>query len=540
MDYDTIKQSSFSRKTVFLCLLSIGIIGLLVRLYFEPQIPLTGDSSYYFVYAADTSLTGKLSESYYLTNSGWPMFLSILFSSTKLDDPFFLMELQRFSSIIISTVTIVPMYFLCRRFFNPECSLIGSSLFAFEPYIITNSSLGITEPLFLFLGISSLVLFLNNNHKLIYSSFAIAGLFTLVRFEGMIFFVIISVLFLVKYRHKKRIFFQYPLLFAIYALVLLPVAYSNLETHDRDGFFDELFAVSEYSYTHFVQGTPEIGDPIYGDTKEPNMQKFLVIGTTSMLKFIGLLLVPISVFFAAVGLVLIIKNKKNIKIDYAIITIILTSIIMLLPAYYAYGRGAEDVRFVFMILPLIILISLYGINKWKIKRKKLMTVFMIIAIILASFVFLDFKKINYDYDKEVFSITKFLVSKTNAINGDSADIKYRSASAIIVNWPNLPLITCGSNVCAEEAGAGAIKIERLIKIPTSNEKSLIEFIDSAKDKGLTHLAVDGREHQPEFLRDVFYHDEKHPYLEKIYDSSELGMKYHVKIYEIDFVRIYEN
>ena len=56
---------------------------------------------------------------------------------------------------------------------------------------------------------------------------------------------------------------------------------------------------------------------------------------------------------------------------------------MLLPAFYTYGRGSEDVRFVFMILPLIILISLYGINKWKIKRKNLVIVFMIIAIILA-------------------------------------------------------------------------------------------------------------------------------------------------------------
>jgi hypothetical protein len=73
-----------------------------------------------------------------------------------------------------------------------------------------------------------------------------------------------------------------------------------------------------------------------------------------------------------------------------------------------------------------------------------------------------------------------------------------------------------------------------------DEKSLIEFIDSSQDKGLAHLAVDGREHQPEFLKDVFYHDERYPYLEKIYDSSELGMKYHVKIYEIDFVRIYGN
>ena len=530
MHYDIIKESRFGRKAVFLCLLSIGIVGLLVRLYFEPFVTLTGDATNYFVYAADTSLTGKLSETYFLTNNGWPMFLSILFSSTKLDDPFFLMELQRFSSIIISAVTIIPVYFLCRRFFNPQCSLIGSSLFAFEPHIITNSSLGIAEPLFLFLGISSLVLFLNNNHKLIYGSFAIAGLFTLIRFEGMFFFVIISMMFLIKYRHKKRIFVQYPILFAIYVLILLPVAYSNLETHDRDGFLDELFSVGGYSYTHFVQGTPEIGDPLYGDTEDSNMYKFLVIGMTSMVKFLGLFLIPISVFFVSVGLVLIIKNKKNIKIDYTIITIILTSIIMLLPAFYTYGRGSEDIRFVFMSLPLIILISLYGINKWKIKRKNLMTVFLITAIILVSFIFLNSEKIDRDYEKEVFSISKFITSKTGVINGDSADIRYRTASGLVINWPNLPAATLGET-----------HLDRtLIRVSTSNEKSLLEFIDASKDKGLTHLAVDGREYQPEFLRDAFYYDERYPYLKIIYDSSELGMKYHVKIYEIDFVRMYEN
>ena len=528
MNYDTIKEFHFDRKAVFLCLLLIGIIGLLGRLYFEPYIILTGDATNYFVYAADTSLTGKLSEVYYLTNNGWPMFLSILFSSTKLDDPFFLMELQRFSSIIISTITIIPVYFLCRRFFNPACSLVGSSLFAFEPHIIINSSLGITEPIFLFLGISSLVLFLSNNHKLIYCSFAIAGLFTLIRFEGMLFFIIISVMFLVKYRHKKRIFVQYPILFAIYALILLPIAYSNLETHDRDGFLDELFAASGYSYTTFVQGAPDIGESGSGD----NAYTFLVTGTMNMIKFLGLLSVPISIFFASVGLVLIIKNKKNIKIDYAIITVVLTSIIMLLPAFYTYGRGAEDVRFVFIVLPLIILISLYSINKWKIKRKNLMVVFMIVAIVVASFIFLDFKKIDHDYEEEVFSITKFITSKTSVINGDSVDIRYRSASGLIVNWPNLT---------PDDITPGATHLDRtLIKIPISDEKSLFEFIDLSKDKGLTHLAVDGGEDQPEFLRDVFYHDERYPYLKIIYQSSELGMQYHVKIYEIDYVRMYGN
>ena len=76
MRYDIIKESRFDRKAIFLVLLSIGIIGLLVRLYFEPQTPLTADATNYFVYAADTSLTGKLPEIYYLTNNGWPMSVS--------------------------------------------------------------------------------------------------------------------------------------------------------------------------------------------------------------------------------------------------------------------------------------------------------------------------------------------------------------------------------------------------------------------------------------------------------------------------------
>ena len=229
------------------------------------------------------------------------------------------------------------------------------------------------------------------------------------------------------------------------------------------------------------------------------------------------------------GVVLIIKNKKNLKNDFQIVTIVLVSLTMLIPAFYAYARGSEDVRFLFMVFPLLVLISLYGISKWKIKNHHFMMVGIIVAIILTSFIFLDSKKIDYDYEKEVFSITKFITSKTGVINGDSADIKYRKASQIIVNWPDLP------------ATKDMVHVEReLIKIPTSDEKSLIEFIDSSKDKGLTHLAVDGREHQPEFFRDVFYHDERYSYLKIIYDSSNLGMTYHVKIYEIDYVRMYEN
>ena len=178
-----------NKKGIFVSLSIIGIIGLFLRLYFEPQTALTGDSTNYFVYGVDTSLKGKLSDEYFLANSGWSIFLSMIFSMTQLDDPLFLMELQRYVSIFISVFTIIPVYFLCRKFFNIQYSLIGAALFVFEPHIVINSTLGITESIYLFLGISSLTLFLSTNKKLEYLSFAFAALFTIIRIEGLLFFM---------------------------------------------------------------------------------------------------------------------------------------------------------------------------------------------------------------------------------------------------------------------------------------------------------------------------------------------------------------
>ena len=167
-----VNESRFTRKTVFLFLLIIGITAFAIRFFLIPATPLSGDSTNYFVYAAHTALHGKFSDIYYLTNNGWPLFLSIIFGLTSLDNPTFLMSLQKISSMFFSVITIVPLYFLCRNFFSKSSSVFGAALFIFEPHIIINSTLGITEPLFLFLGISSLALFFNNNIKFTYISFA--------------------------------------------------------------------------------------------------------------------------------------------------------------------------------------------------------------------------------------------------------------------------------------------------------------------------------------------------------------------------------
>jgi len=319
---------------------------------------------------------------------------------------------------------------------------------------------------------------------------------------------------------------RYPLVLAIYVLVLLPVAYSNFETYERDGFVSELVGNSQTSYQTFIEGKPDVGDRIYGDASSANMQNFLTVGIKNTIWFFGLASIPIFIFIVPVGVVLIIKNKNNLKIDFKIVTVILVSITMLIPAFYTYARGSDDVRFLFMIFPLLTLISLYGINKWKIKNHHFMVVGIITAVILTSFLYLDFKKTDYDYENEVFLITKFIASKTSLINDNSADIDYRTAATIVTYWPNLPTATSEAH------------IEHSLKlISPTGHNSLIEFVDLSKDKGLTHLAVDGRDHQPEFLRDVFYHDEKYAYLTKVFDSKDHGMSYHVKIFKIDYNKI---
>ena len=71
-------------------------------------------------------------------------------------------------------------------------------------------------------------------------------------------------------------------------------------------------------------------------------------------------------------------------------------------------------------------------------------------------------------------------------------------------------------------------------VKTYEYDSLNEFIGYGKNEGLTHIVVDGNENRQQFLKDVFENEEKFPYLTKIYDSSEHGYDYHLKIFRIDY------
>ena len=128
----------------------ICTISFILRVIWIPhEAPLTLDSTGYFWYAIETSITGSFPTSECgwrctFPNTGWASFLSIFFTIFSSNNYLDYMNLQRYLGVIMSVVTIIPMYYFCKIFVEKKYAIIAIMLFAFNPKIIENSFLGIT------------------------------------------------------------------------------------------------------------------------------------------------------------------------------------------------------------------------------------------------------------------------------------------------------------------------------------------------------------------------------------------------------------
>ena len=139
-----------------------------------------------------------------------------------------------------------------------------------------------------------------------------------------------------------------------------------------------------------------------------------------------------------------------------------------------------------------------------------------------SLPFIENNKIDYDHEKEAFLISEYIVKTPKVINADPVDGNYITTAQVVKKWPIVSSPTEFD----------------VTRIPTVGFNSLEDFIEKSKKDGLTHIISDGSLTRPSYLRDVFYHEENYPYLIKKYDSLDYNLKYHVKMYKIDY-RIFD-
>ena len=513
--------SEMSSRKIITIFALLMIISLGIRLsYFPYNVPITLDGVDYFTYAMEIAKTGKFPAYTNFANNGWPSFLSIFFSLMKSDNFLDYMMLQRYLAVGISIVTAIPIYLLCMRFFSKVYSLIGVVLFLFDPRIIINSLNGLTEPLFLFLGVITFYLFLDRSTKYVWASFGTAAIASLIRYEFLLVLIPISMMYFIRFRRNNSFILKYIIAIAIFILLIVPMAYIRIQTTGQDGLLSSLMGHQSYLEQHIIHGIPDSDDPIPGHDNQNKILYFLSSGIFGILKYSIWSWIPILIFFIPVGCTLIVKNIRKL-IDCKVITIFLLSGTMLIPTVFAYGRGIQETRYLFIIFPLFYLISLYTVKRINLKlEKRFFSLILIICIIIGCMAFLEYKKVDYEYERDAFIVAKEIVKDAHAINNYSEN-KYIKEAEIARNWPNLPKANTSGHVSLETT-----------KISTESYKTVEDFISKSREYGLTHIVADKVDKS--FLKDVFVDDKNFPYLLKTFDSTEHGFKYQVKIYKIDY------
>ena len=492
-------MSLIVKKKTKISFLIIFLIGLGLRFfYFPDELPLIADAMDNFTYATAINFYGNLPNEWAPANIGWSMFLSFWFWLVDLDSSLDYMQFQRIISIVLSSLTTIPIYYLCKKFFSSKISLVGVALFAFEPRIILNSTLGITEPLFILLGISSLVIFLRYSRKGIIIAFLVASFTTIVRSEGIFLLITLSVLFFIRYKLSKEILKTYLPALVIFLLILTPISSYKTEVSGNDAMFDRV-----------VHGTNQV-IKISNDNNDNEILK----GGELFLKYLGWIMVPIFLLFLPFGMIQYFR-KRNKELNFIIIFLISSSI----PILYAYIVQANDTRYFYILYPIFCLISLFAVETYisKFTKKNILILFLIIGILIASISFYEYKKIDYDKERELNKIAQIISNKISGVNFHPNETQYIRSTEIPKEWPFLFFE----------------RDHKIKSISTKNYDKLEDFISKSRDN-VTHLVVDNNDELPKFLQDVYNQEEEFEYLNKIFDSKEHGFIYHVKVFEIDF------
>jgi len=512
------KQSFFVRKRNWIIISSLILLGIFVRwLYFEPNIPVTYDALSHFFYAKDISITGTLPPNYSPANNGWPIFVSFFFKIFSFESTIQYMDLQKWISLIISTLTIIPVYVLSRKFFDEKISIVCASIFIFEPRLIYNSLLGITEPLYIFLGTISIVFFLSEKRKLIFISFAIIALTSLIRSEGLLLFFGMTIMFFIRFRKDRlKVFFKYLIAIAIFLIIILPMTSYRIDAAGYDTLFGRIAETAIYVSQ----------DPIQTDSKSGIPYIFKAI--ENFVKFLGWDLIPLFIIFVPIGIIFYFK-----KLDMKKISLIVFLICLSFPALHAYGGSNLDTRYLYMFYPIFCIISGFTIKEiYKFSSKKnFLTVIIIGGVLVSSITFLEIREMNFESEKEFHEISK-KIDKFKPIIND-----FYPASGYI-ETAQIPSSSTELEKYFFKERDERISIRHTIPHHTTLVQiegfDTTNYFKNVQEKSLSHIVIDIYQDRPKFFKHIYENEKDYPFLEKVFDSKEEGFDYQVKMFKINY------
>ncbi len=193
---------------------------------------------------------------------------------------------------------------------------------------------------------------------------------------------------------------------------------------------------------------------------------------------------------------------------------------MVIPALYAYTIPALDTRYLYILFPMFSVLAVLSIERiiGKFSKSNIIIIVIISAIFVSSILFYDYKKIDFEHEKESFEIMKNIFQKIGKVNVLSTESRYLTTVKTLNQWPSL---------------YSELHLDTQIKLD-ENEDNIYGLIMNSKEKGLTHIMTDSNEKRPNLLKELFFNETKYSFLKKIYDSRNNGFEYHIKVFEINY------
>ena len=539
-------------KIIFFLVIIIGI-SLGLKLYSTDfSLPVNSDNMLFTLHAI-AHTNGDFSQTSYV-GIGWSLFVSPFFSLIDSDNFIDYSNAIRAISLALATCAIPVMYLVCRKFFDHKYSLVGASLFAFEPHLNYNAGAAFTEPLFIITILSSFYFVLSKNTKYIIPSLIIAGGIFWIRPNGFIIFLIITIIYLITLRGQKHYFRNYALGLTLFLIVISPML---LQKYDQFGdpfysyYSERIFAGSYEQLVGENTGklNPTAFDYIKNEGLSSLLENYVLQGLLNMLMLLPKISLPYLIILIPFGILFSFRafdqNRNYIKANWIFILLSIASMLIVIAVI-------PEKRFLYFLLPFLIIFSVipiqrvveYGLSAFSFtKRQKnifLIIIIFVILILSSYFAVFLYGKPDLVFENEKKDFAKFAINNLHGkVLREFGPATDYVAYQIITNPPEqFKQYKIGSEWAEYQE---LDKNEKAIESISIYGKSLAELVKNGKEFELEYIIAKKEKNFYPFLSDLYSNEENYPYMVKIFDSNEFAYKkLKVKVFEIDYEKFNKN
>ena len=539
-------------KIIFFLVIIIGI-SLGLKLYSTDfSLPVNSDNLLFALHAI-AHTNGDFSQTTYV-GIGWSLFVSPFFSLIDSDNFIDYSNTIRVISLALATCAIPVMYLVCRKFFDYKYSLVGASLFAFEPHLNYNAGAAFTEPLFIITILSSFYFILSKNTIYIIPSLILAGVIFWIRPNGFIIFLIITIIYFITLRGQKHYFRNYALGLTLFLIVISPML---LQKYDQFGdpfysyYSERIFAGSYEQLLGENTGklNPTAIDYIKNEGLSSLLENYVLQGLLNMLMLLPKISLPFLIILIPFGILFSFRafdqDRNYIKANWIFILLSIASMLIVIAVI-------PEKRFLYFLLPFLIIFSVipiqrvveYGLSTFSFtKRQKnifLIIIIFVVLILSSYFAVFLYGKPDLVFENEKKDFAKFAINNLHGkVLREFGPATDYVAYQIITNPPEqFKQYKIGSEWAEYQE---LDKNEKGIESISIYGKSLAELVKNGKEFELEYIIAKKEKNFYPFLSDLYSNEENYPYMIKIFDSNEFAYKkLKVKVFEIDYEKLNNN